>query len=589
MRQKWFVIIICMIMFAAKAGNTTPIPWQHSFYSHLANNEPIRNLIRDFCSNQGINVIISKNVQGTISGQFDKLRPRDFFKRICRAYDLIDYYDGNILYIYTKDELQSKIISLDYLSLKKLKKVLKELKISDKRFPVRGIDSEGIVYVTGPPRYIELVTQTSRMLDTKVKAEEIRKASKEVVRVFFLKYAWADDLTSNFMDKEVVVPGVATLLKNIIAGSIPSTLYEKQQKELAVTLEKLKGKGLSSKGKKLKTDGTNQPVHENRENNQRADKAKMLVKPATFIHADTRLNAVVVKDTADKMPLYKKLIETLDVPAGLVEIRAMIIDINTDYLSELGVQWRVMNKEGDGDRNEAGFNSSTALTPSAPTLVADSGFNYASVISWGAEKFFLGKLKALEENGEAKVFAQPSVLTVNNVEAMIEDSSTFYVRVPGSYEVDLYNVTSGTVLRVTPHIITSKGKKKIKLIVKIEDGSMSQEQVDGIPVVHNRAINTQAVVGENDSLLIGGYSYESHSTRKNHVPVLGKIPILGHLFQYNTKNSQKMQRMFLITPRIASTLRKSGEKPQVTSKLNNHKLNSIKQSTDNSNPEPSID
>ncbi|HPC03601.1 MAG TPA: type III secretion system outer membrane ring subunit SctC, partial [Syntrophales bacterium] len=272
---------------------------------------------------------------------------------------------------------------------------------------------------------------------------------------------------------------------------------------------------------------------------------------------DTRLNAVVVRDTEDRMPFYEEVIRLLDVPAGLVQIQATIMDVGTDYLHELGVNWR-FRKESDAGGiardgkiiMEGGLEADGDFTPSAGTLVAGSGFHFATVIG-NATNYLLARVRALEEDGNARVLSRPSVLTLDNVDALLEHSQTFYVRVAGERDVDLFPVTYGIVLKVTPHVIREGDENRIKLVVNVEDGNVSaQEEVDNIPVVQKSSIHTQAVVREEESLLIGGYYHESEFKTVSGIPCLMRAPFLGRLFRADRTVSKRAERMFLITPRI---------------------------------------
>ena len=105
-----------------------------------------------------------------------------------------------------------------------------------------------------------------------------------------------------------------------------------------------------------------------------------------------------------------------------------------------------------------------------------------------------------------KYYLGPSVLTLNNIEAQLENSQTMYVRLEGENEVDLYDINTGVVLKVTPHIIEENYSSLIKLSIQIEDGELLlDEQVDDIPTVKKSVVNTQAIIGHNESLLLGGY------------------------------------------------------------------------------------
>lgn len=125
------------------------------------------------------------------------------------------------------------------------------------------------------------------------------------------------------------------------------------------------------------------------------------------------------------------------------------------------------------------------------------------------------------------------------------------MRVAGERDVDLFPVSYGIILKVTPHVIREGDENRIKLVVNVEDGSAStEEKVDNIPVVQKSSIHTQAVVKEEESLLIGGYYHESEFRTVGGIPCLMHVPFAGYLFKEDRKVSKRAERMFLITPRI---------------------------------------
>jgi type III secretion protein C len=145
------------------------------------------------------------------------------------------------------------------------------------------------------------------------------------------------------------------------------------------------------------------------------------------------------------------------------------------------------------------------------------------------------------------------VLTLNNTEAVLQSTSEFFVRVAGKDQVDLFNVSLGLMMRVTPTLVDDAQGKRFKLQVRIEDGNTnSGAQVDQIPVVNRNAISTQAVVGDGQSLLIGGYTIEDQRNGKAGVPFLSEVPGLRWLFGQRTTSTKRVERLFMITPRLVS-------------------------------------
>jgi type III secretion protein C len=129
--------------------------------------------------------------------------------------------------------------------------------------------------------------------------------------------------------------------------------------------------------------------------------------------------------------------------------------------------------------------------------------------------------------------------------------------VAGNEAVDLFKVDSGTILRVTPHIIEARDgmPPSIRLNVTVQDsqdsgvtGNMTGNMA--IPPVKQTRINTQALIGDGQSLLIGGYYFESRADDESGVPGISKIPLIGRLFKSTAASKAHMERMVLITPRI---------------------------------------
>jgi hypothetical protein len=164
------------------------------------------------------------------------------------------------------------------------------------------------------------------------------------------------------------------------------------------------------------------------------------------------------------------------------------------------------------------------------------------------------------------VVSQPQLSALSNVEALFDNSQTFYVRVAGRDEVDLFNVSVGTKLRVTPHVFKDRGEVRIKMLVSIEDGSLSSRTVDTLPVVDRSSISTQAMIFEGESLLLGGITREASTQDTSKVPGLGSIPLIGRLFRADRSGGTRTERMILITPRLAgrplSAMQPVGERLQ---------------------------
>src|SRR5262249_27962645 len=263
------------------------------------------------------------------------------------------------------------------------------------------------------------------------------------------------DTTVTIGNRSVNVPGVASILRSLVGAKATTTNPVDQA--LRPTQPKLKGQGLIGQGVAASNNGSNgQPAGDSRPrssvdvlvapvNNNAAQQQQPEQQPAPMafdprqvtIEVEPRLNAVIVRDAPERLPRYEQLIAALDVEPQSLEIEATIIDVNTDRARELGVDWRW---------NNAG--NSASFSGGVPT-VGPGGV--ASVVL-GSVGQFIARIRALQNEGAARVVSSPQVVTLSNVEALFDNSSTFYVRVAGREEVDLFNVSAGTTLRVTPHV-----------------------------------------------------------------------------------------------------------------------------------------
>ncbi len=164
----------------------------------------------------------------------------------------------------------------------------------------------------------------------------------------------------------------------------------------------------------------------------------------------------------------------------------------------------------------------------------------------------MARLRLLEGRGSARVVSRPSVLTVDNLGALIDLSETFYVQSVGERVANVVPISVGTTLKVTPHIIDTPNGLAVHLIVDIEDGTIQDTNTQALPRVRRSTIGTQAVMNERESLLIGGFNAESTIRQTDQVPGLGNVPVLGLLFKKKSNRLEKRERLFLITPKILS-------------------------------------
>jgi type III secretion protein C len=542
----WLRRVAAVLLCAAAAVQAEPMPNARRAVSITAREQPIAAFLQDLFSAIDVPSSIAPgltgNVNGTFTGPAEKV-----LRDISRVYNLVSYYDGAVMQVVPASELARRSYAAAPATVERVLRQAGELGMPDARNTLRRV-GDGNLLAVGTRRFVEQVDDLVRA-DQAAPAGAPPRGSTADFRVFYLRYAWAHDMTMTFGGRQVVLPGVASILRSLVGGQPGAALG--QEVLLRPSQPSLRGQGLASQGtQKVSTAHARDAAADAlvAALARTAQPASVpAAEPATIapdaqgirIEADQRLNAVIVRDQADRLPRYEQLIAALDVEPQSLEIEATIIDVNTDRMRELGINWRW---------NNAGFGLQVGNGATGPLPLAGG---VASVVL-GSVGQFVSRINALQAEGAARVVSSPQVVTLSNVEAVFDNSSTFFVRVAGRDEVDLFNVSAGTSLRVTPHVFRDKDNTRIKLMVQVEDGNLTGRQVDQIPVVERSTINTQALIAEGESLLIGGMTRDATSSSVDKVPGLGDVPVIGNLFKNRTTSSSRIERMFLITPRLAA-------------------------------------
>ena len=516
-------IVILFVMVLMSSVNTVygyELPWKKESFSYYGNGESLTQVLNNFSLSVGTQIIVSDQVTGTLQGAYFAPTAQHFLRQLSERYGLVWYYDGEVLYIYHRNQLQQRSLHSDMMTASELQRRIENHPAWNPRYQIYRDDPDEQVIVTAPPRLIALL---ENWLEQWRKEES---SSLYVSRIFQLRYAWATDKKFKNRDDTIVIPGVVTLLKKIFAGQIPPPPKTEQPNNDRTA------KGvLEQKKNPTQTQPDPKPIFDTRGH--------------VRIEADVRLNAIVIHAPRYQMAMYEELIAELDAPAGLIEIEAMVVDVSIEKSDELGISWRLSN-----DRHAIGYGTiDSSLNVGEVIANVGAGVNFSTLAASGARQF-LSRISALKTQGNARVMSRPSVLTIDNFEAVLDLHQTFHVRVAGHEAVELYPITVGTMLKVTPHIIASSKDRGIQLAIAIEDGSILQQTVDNIPIVRNNTINTQAVIGEHQSLLIGGHYYESESDRDEGIPILQDLPLIGMLFSRERTERTRIERLYLITPRI---------------------------------------
>ncbi|MEY4940352.1 MAG: hypothetical protein RIQ93_2087 [Verrucomicrobiota bacterium] len=558
------------------------IPWRTPEYSAQANLAPATDLLRTFAERQNIPLQITEQSSLRISGDFQNLPPRQFLNAVCEAAELIWFWDGARLQVDSLAEAQTRVLEIETLSPAKAESTFEALGFesgpSNRAFSVRGVT--GVLTISGGKKFLELAEPLLRALnaqqiernlqarDQATRDEEAARAldAKIVVRVFRLTHASAADITVRGASSQTTLPGVARALQNIMGNSPGSLSTGADAVERKQQLTSLRGMGLSAIGKDTAAKGAAASGR-----TERSEDSGATEQPAQ-IQAEPRLNAVIVRDSAARMPMYESLIKQLDVRGAVIEISAAVVDIDSDNNKALGVEFLSFGDSKGSVTPRLGFEADRSFNvgngenvqaqpvfTDGPNLVRGAGFASSVLVPVSGYEL-LARIRALEEKGEAQLVTSPSVITLDNIEANLRQDDTVYVRVSGNgtgASSDLFDVRTGVQLRVTPTVVQEDGRLSFRLVVDVRDGSFSDLKVDGVPSTRESAINTQAIVPSNKTLLIGGYFVERRNQTTRQIPGLGSIPYVGRLFQRRETNQSRAQRFFFITPRLVDVEKES--------------------------------
>ncbi|WP_066639695.1 type III secretion system outer membrane ring subunit SctC [Bordetella sp. H567] len=507
--------------------------WPLAPYTYFASDESLEDVLRRFSSGFSLTLQLAPGIGGLVNGKFTAANPTEFLDKLAGVYGFNWFVYAGTLFVSPASAMVTKTISVGNGAIAGLRDALDRLGVIDDRFGWGELPDQGLALVSGPPAYVALIERTINALPP--------TAGRQEVAVFRLKHASVNDRVVRYRNQTVTTPGLATILRDLIDGSGPgagnavlASMAAPLRDQPPVYEPPLAGNPVPALvGGKSPAAGRGAGPGAGRRTLR------------ATIQADPRLNAIIVQDIPERMAVYRSLIAQLDVPTTLIEIEAMIVDVSADVSNELGIRWG-----GRVGKAQFGYGYS-GPTPSRPDGTLTDGSLPMGTIGLSVADALLARLSALQNNKDANVLSKPSILTADNMGALIDLSQTFYIRLTGERVADVREVTVGTSLRVTPRFIDADEGRAIELSVDIEDGKISQEMFkDGLPLVAKTSISTLAVVGDGQALLIGGYNSTQNDDEVNKIPLLGDIPGLGTLFSHKKKTSKRWERMFVIRPRL---------------------------------------
>ena len=308
------------------------------------------------------------------------------------------------------------------------------------------------------------------------------------------------------------------------------------------------------------------------------DQVKDVLSERGSVSVNARTNVLIIKDILENVIKAEALVRSLDTETPQVLIEARIVEANTQFVREIGIQWGgdLAFSSATGNPTGLPFPSNVVITGGADDGAAPSqgtgtpghfainmpapagagaggsvGFIFGS--AGGIAKLNL-RLSAMENTGTVKIVSAPRVTTLDNVAARIGQGVSIPISVVSAAGVNTQFVEAKVELEVTPHI-TQEGSVLLKLSVRKNEPDFSRTGARGDPTLLKKEAETQVLVRDGDTTVIGGIYTRKTSSTMAGVPFLSKIPILGWFFRNNKNADERTELLIFVTPRIVNRLR----------------------------------
>ncbi|MEE8480325.1 MAG: type IV pilus secretin PilQ [Desulfobacterales bacterium] len=289
--------------------------------------------------------------------------------------------------------------------------------------------------------------------------------------------------------------------------------------------------------------------------------------PIGSITVDKHTNSLIIQAHRDDIISMIPLIEDLDRPTPQILIEANIVEATRSTARELGVQWGGLYKTSSGGVSQwvtPGANSTgttggtldTVIDPTSgnvvniPAVIGNTGLTLGYVAQDIGKSIISVQLSALETEGKVNILSSPSITTLDNHKAIIESGKDVPYQTVVDNEVKIEYKKAVLSLEVTPHVI---GGETLKLNIKTTKDELdfvSSALTGGQPVIDTKRAETNVILLDGQTTVIGGLNKEKVDDSESSVPFLSKIPLLGYFFKGTSKANEMSDVLIFITPHI---------------------------------------
>jgi type IV pilus assembly protein PilQ len=301
----------------------------------------------------------------------------------------------------------------------------------------------------------------------------------------------------------------------------------------------------------------------------------LLPKELSTVVVDSRSNTLLVKGTEAEHQLIENLIRRLDVPAKQILVEVKIVSADEYFGKSLGAKFGVTSshmlgaatprQQGTqvggtvGDLNQIA-NTGGSTFPNSVSLPATNSLTSAlvSTFAFGFYKLPAGiniglEISALEEAGHTKVLSNPKLVLSNLRPGLISSGQ----RIPYSKPSLVQGVSTTEFIDVKVSVAVTAlvaPDGSISMDLSMTDDSVGGNSSVG-PTINTNQATSNVTLQSGETLLLGGFQSSSQVEEKNKTPLLGDIPVVGHLFKNQSNNTVKRELLFIITPTIIESER----------------------------------
>jgi type IV pilus assembly protein PilQ len=301
------------------------------------------------------------------------------------------------------------------------------------------------------------------------------------------------------------------------------------------------------------------------------DTLKKFLSQRGDILSDDRSNQLIIRDIPSVIPVIDNLIRQLDRKSQQVEIEARVVSASRSFAQDIGVQLGFAGTAaagksfigGDSTVGVSQVSQNATPPPPLPPILAAGTTSLPLNVNLGAgaptSGLFLGNrspnfavdffISAAESKGVGKLLSKPRVVTQNNEKAIIKQGQKIPIQTTINNTISVQFIDAVLKLEVTPQI-TAEGTVFMDVLVENTQIDQGIPRIQGVPALDTQSEETKILVADGGTVVVGGIIVSTQNVTTTEVPLLGSLPLIGHLFKRNNVSISSQELLFFITPRI---------------------------------------